>query len=515
MSRKDRDIVSTEAVRERKAVRQPRSGEKSRGNDGDQLIDEEGEIVSVVIHKLKSTSISTTTTAELAEKFKSLKEALTEAEGDDEHNAKPKIEKIPFMLQHNENFKKYLNPRVVAIGPFHAKDEGLQVTKWMKLKLAALFIKECGMDKNLLYEKILEKIADFKGCYVDEATEGYNNEDLAWIFLVDGCALLHYMNICGSDQKKEDQDKTLKQLKIKKDHMAFVQQDVFLLNNQLPYELLELLMGLSNKHEKLKHSLEKFILDSIHAPRDLYEANKLNYQKVNKPHHLLDLLRKTLIIQPVEQDPSSFRGRLQKISKVLNLMVERLTACKNEHGWHSFRNIVELKAAGIRLKPSKTSSMRSFSFSWGTLKIPPIIVDDSTAAKLLNMAAYEMCPDFDNEFEVSTFICFLDKLIDRPQDVKALRESGILHNALASDNAVAKLFNEISTDLVSVNEMYSDLQQRIQKHYDNIWINWIAQFISRHFQSPWSVLAFTAAIIALASSIVQTVYTVKAYEKSP
>ncbi|KAK0596634.1 hypothetical protein LWI29_017577 [Acer saccharum] len=502
MSQKD-DIILEEADPERKAARQ-QSGETSGGNDANQ---QSGE-----------------TSSSLKKKFESLDDAMKEiSAGEAENSTKPKIQKIPFMLRDNDNFKKYLKPRVVSIGPYHAKDPNLQVTKRMKLKLAALFIKYGGIDRDVLYEKIIEKISNFKGCYAKKATKGYNDKELAWMFLVDGCALLHYMIICGSDEKK-DRDDMLKQLKIKKDHMAFVQQDVFLLDNQLPYELLELLMGLSNKQYELKHSLEKFILDSINAPPGLYEANQKNYQKADqknyqawiiprwkdkKPLHLLDLLRAILIQPDNEKDachatiPMRERSQKQKFNDALTFKKKRL--------WHSsFRNIEELKAAGISLKPSETSSMKSISFSAGTLKIPPIIVDDWTEAKLLNLAAYEMCPDFQNEFEVSTYIFFMDSLIDRAQDVKELRQSGILHNALGSDKEVAKLFNRISTDLVP-NHIYEDVRKKIQSHCDNKWKTWRAQFRARHLHSPWSAFAFIAAILVVASSIVQTVYTVKGY----
>ncbi|TXG70180.1 hypothetical protein EZV62_005115 [Acer yangbiense] len=510
MSQKD-DIVSMEAVRERKAARQQRSGETSRGNDATQLIDKEGEKVSIVIHKMNAGSKGLIS-GSLEKKFKSLDEALMVNEA--ENSTKPKIQKIPFMLRDNDNFKKYLEPRVVSIGPYHAKNSNLQVTHEIKLKLAALFIKDGGISRNVLYEKIMEKISNFRECYAEEATKCYENniEELAWMFLVDGCALLHYI-ICAS-QMKEGRDYTLERLKIKKDHMAFFQQDVFLLDNQLPYELLDLLIGLSNKQEELKLSIKNFILDSINAPPGLYIENEKNFRQLqpNNPLHLLDLLR-TVLIQQINPH-IGVRERLRQILiGILGEKVFNKLTFKKKHVWHSsFRNIEELIAVGISLKPSKTSSIRSITFSWGTLTIPPIIVDDSTAAKLLNMAAYEMCPDFQNGFEVSSYIFFMDSLIDRAQDVKELRESGILHNALGSDEEVALLFNKISIDLVP-NPIYSGVRQRIQNHYDNKWMTWIAQFMARHFHSPWSVLAFMAAIIALASSIVQTVYTVEGYYK--
>ncbi|MBA0860120.1 hypothetical protein Goshw_014218, partial [Gossypium schwendimanii] len=45
-------------------------------------------------------------------------------------------------------------------------------------------------------------------------------------------------------------------------------------------------------------------------------------------------------------------------------------------------------------------------------------------------------------------ICFLDSLIDEAEDVKDLRDAGILYNGLGSDEEVAKLFNKMNTDLV-------------------------------------------------------------------
>ncbi|KAI9159792.1 hypothetical protein LWI28_001940 [Acer negundo] len=159
MSQKD-DIVSTEAVRERKAARQPRSGETSRGNDATQLIDREGEKVNIVIHKRNAGSKDLISIS-LEEKFKSLDKALMEVRVEAENSTKPKIQKIPFMLRDNPNFKKYLEPRVVSIGPYHDKNSNLQVTHEIKLKLAALCNQDGGIDRNVMDEKIMEEISNF------------------------------------------------------------------------------------------------------------------------------------------------------------------------------------------------------------------------------------------------------------------------------------------------------------------------------------------------------------------
>ena len=117
----------------------------------------------------------------------------------------------------------------------------------------------------------------------------------------------------------------------------------------------------------------------------------------------------------------------------------------------SYRNVQELRAAGIHVERSKkeNSCLRDISFTalgcLGFLWLPPITVDDSTRPKFLNLIAYEMCLDFQNDFGITYCISFLDSLIDEANDVKMLRKAGILYNCLGSDEHVAKLFNEIGT----------------------------------------------------------------------
>ncbi|KAH8485745.1 hypothetical protein H0E87_027256 [Populus deltoides] len=56
--------------------------------------------------------------------------------------------------------------------------------------------------------------------------------------------------------------------------------------------------------------------------------------------------------------------------------------------------------------------------------------------------------DFDdkqfNELCVASYICFIDSLIDHPEDVREMRSQGKLLNTLGSDQQVTELFNEIA-----------------------------------------------------------------------
>ena len=180
--------------------------------------------------------------------------------------------------------------------------------------------------------------------------------------------------------------------------------------------------------------------------------------------HLLDILWTRLLAdQSAKKDVHSFgnaheHGEGAKKTKVRD--------------WQSFRNVQELGAAGIHLEYNHSSCLRMITFSkkWnfypGILKLPPIIVDDLTGPKFLNLIAYEMCLDFDNDFGITSYISFLDSLIDESKDFIDLRSSGILRNLLGSDEEVARVFNEIGTNLVPKPKIYRIVRSQIQELYD-------------------------------------------------
>ncbi|KAL6336921.1 hypothetical protein AAG906_036235 [Vitis piasezkii] len=380
----------------------------------------------------------------------------------------PRIPKVPHMLRRTKDFKILFEPRVVSVGPYHHHKHDLRAAEMLKRLMAKRFILESRQAIEVLYNKIVSEISELRNCYNKNATKKYNDEDLAWMMLVDGCSLLHYIR-CYTEGK-------LKDLPIKYHNAAFVQQDLFLLENQLPIQ----------RNEGME-MIEKFIHFTIKGWMPLKVTCDPNEEK---PAHLLDLLRRRLLGNQRASETEDGKGT----------------------GWNSFRNVNELKAAGIRFKPAKSGSLRDISFKsyilLGFLKLPRITIDDSTKSRFLNLIAYEMCPEGPNEPVVTSYICFLDSLIDDPEDVKELRRQHVLRNFLGSDKEVARLFNEIATDLVPDSDAYKDVKWKIQKHYETKVSTWIAEGLHSHFSSPWTVLAFLGAVVALFFGGIQTYYTV-------
>ncbi|KAG6641033.1 hypothetical protein CIPAW_09G045200 [Carya illinoinensis] len=415
---------------------------------------------------------------ELKKRFEKLSQA-----GDHSSLNTPKIQKVPQLLQGRRQFKKYFKPRITALGPIHHGKKEYQPAEEYKLRMTNCFVKESGKDAEFLYNVVETKIKQLRLCFDEKVTEKCNDQKLAWMLFVDGCAILQFIH-CAVDNK-------CKCWKMKYDLMAFWKQDLFLLENQLPYQLLVDLKNFSAEKGELEKSIKTFMPRQTALPEEEWSQGTTE----RDPNHLLDLLRTISIGAKPKSTPgekSSRRGKSQSY----------------------YRNVDELRAAGIHVMPprKRNGSLTTITCYEGLnfyLRLSPIIVHDSTGPKFLNLIDYEMCPDFENEFEITSYISFLDSLIDNANDVRELRKAGILQNHLGSDEEVALLFNEIGSDLVPDSNAYREVKAAIQSLYDTKWKTWIDEFVHEHFRSPWTVMAFSAAIIVLGLTFIQTWFSFK------
>ncbi|KAJ4830185.1 hypothetical protein Tsubulata_046689, partial [Turnera subulata] len=408
----------------------------------------------------------------LQEQLKSLEGAMVEKVS----NSRPKIQMVPYILRKKENFVKYYKPVVLALGPIHHYDTDLEESEKLKLLLAGHFIKKNAVNKEDLCNKILMKIECLKACYAENLLTIYSDEQLTWMFLVDGCAVLCFIQclvveVEGGKKVGFRYDK-LNALNVKIDRIPFIIRDLFLLENQLPYQLLLLICSVTANSERLIGTIKMLAAERAGAEAPPSPESV----KGGEPHHLLDLLRDYLVVKhedssKEEKLPCSNRQAQNTSSHEQQQNgKEKKPQYSNQY---TFRNVAELKASGIEFKRSKTNSLKAISFdpSWflGTVKLPLLRVSDDSAPTFLNLIAYEMCPDFKNEYDVTSYMCFLDSLIDQPEDVAELRKANILHNLFGSDEEVASLFNEIATDLVPNPKFYGDVKEQIEDVFQNKW----------------------------------------------
>ncbi|KAF3681463.1 hypothetical protein FXO37_02904 [Capsicum annuum] len=127
--------------------------------------------------------------------------------------------------------------------------------------------------------------------------------------------------------------------------------------------------------------------------------------------------------------------------------------------------------------------------------------DDSTKSEFLNLVAYETRPDTPDDFGITSYLTFMDSLIDHAEDVKELRSKGILLNSFGTDEEVANLFKEIAQNLVPNPHAFFDAKLKIEQQYSSRRKAWIAELKNTHFAGPWTFLAFIAALFVIALQV--------------
>ena len=407
----------------------------------------------------------------------------------------PRIPRVPQILRWTQDFNKFYEPRVISFGPYHHSKPDLHPEEMIKPLYAEQFLADSNQDIKDLYTKIGSNIKAVRDCYDSNSTKEYDDEALAWMMLLDGCSLLQIIRETDTSNVLAYHQRCL------------VKLDLFLLENQLPFGVLKLIFegAKFNDGPSMEEKIKKFVTDTGRPTGiQLEEENE-------EPSHLLDLFRSALLgrfkmirsRQPEQEQQPEKKGKSSSRQGE-----DRGSCCPWKKGiWKSFRNIKELKAAGIHLQLNRTSSLRDISFNShffdGCLKLPPIIIDGFTKPKFLNLVAYEMCPEAPNDYAVTSYISFLYELIDHADDVKELRSNHILYNCLGSDEEVAKIFNEITNDFVNP-DAYGDVKARIQEHYDKRVNTWMAQALHDHFSTPWTIMAFIGAVLVLFLTAVQT-----------
>ncbi|KAH1084264.1 hypothetical protein J1N35_024025 [Gossypium stocksii] len=116
-----------------------------------------------------------------------------------------------------------------------------------------------------LYTIVKTEFDGLKKCYDPKELARYSNGDekLAWILFVDGCAILQAVYI----RYGQDYNSKLIEWCPIKEMLTFEYSDLFLLENQLPFRLLELLTSSSKNGEKFMKAIKRFIDDTVIKPR--------------------------------------------------------------------------------------------------------------------------------------------------------------------------------------------------------------------------------------------------------
>ncbi|KAL5700545.1 hypothetical protein ACHQM5_025972 [Ranunculus cassubicifolius] len=386
-------------------------------------------------------------------------------------------------------------PLEVSFGPYHCEEQELK-KKMDEHKRRALHHFLDNSKKSLkTYVNELQKDVNSLMESYDSLDVKYWKEDIfLQMMLLDGCFMLE---ILRANEEITKPGNTYGMYDNAKDPifsyhgkvymMPHFRRDMLMLENQLPMLLLHKLLSLEGVIEGdqvnyLNKLIFNFVNPRYHLPSD------------DSFLHVLDLYRKSLLGNGQSLPPTKMKppGNTQNAADIV-------------------RSAEKLHEAGIDFKSSQNKSIMDISFDCGKLKLPTIVVDDMTESTFLNLMVFERLHVGAGN-EVTSFVSFMDNIIDTANDVRILHSCGIIHNAVGSEKAVANIFNGISKDLTP------DPEGRLEKVHDeldgycNIARNAYRAHLKRnYFKNPWALISLLAAIILMMLTIAQTIYSIIGY----
>ncbi|KAF5179460.1 putative transmembrane protein [Thalictrum thalictroides] len=174
-------------------------------------------------------------------------------------------------------------------------------------------------------------------------------------------------------------------------------------------------------------------------------------------------------------------------------------------------SVTELYKSGVRFVPS-SADIKNISFDpkTFTFHLPTISLDVNTEVVLRNLVAYE-ASTASGTLVFTRYTELMNGIIDTEEDVKVLREKGIVLNYMKSDGEVADLWNGMSksvrlTRVPCLDKVIED----VNKYYSGRWKIKIRSFVRTYVFGSWKFLTFLAAIFLLLLMTLQafcSVYT--------
>ncbi|KAG2700230.1 hypothetical protein I3760_07G222100 [Carya illinoinensis] len=168
-------------------------------------------------------------------------------------------------------------------------------------------------------------------------------------------------------------------------------------------------------------------------------------------------------------------------------------------------SVSELYNIGVKFRTAKGGLEKiNFDNSSGTFYLPVIHLDDNSEVVLRNLVAYEACiaPEV---MVVTRYAELMNGIVDTKEDVKILREAGIIVNRLKSDAEVTTLCNGI-TKSVSLTKV-PILDKAIEganTYYSRSWKVRMNVTMKKYVFASWPFLTFLAANILILLSIMET-----------
>ncbi|KAK6912263.1 Protein of unknown function DUF247, plant [Dillenia turbinata] len=173
-------------------------------------------------------------------------------------------------------------------------------------------------------------------------------------------------------------------------------------------------------------------------------------------------------------------------------------------------SVSELSKSGALLEPLKDGTILDIDFDMKTftLRLPVINLDVNSEVVLRNLVAYEASV-VSGPLVFTRYCELMTGIIDTEDDVKLLREKGIIVNRLKKDAEAADIWNGMSKSIkLNKVEKLDKVIQNVNEYYANRWKIKAAKYLHNYVFGSWKCLTLLAAIFLLLMTALQSICSV-------
>ncbi|XP_061971625.1 UPF0481 protein At3g47200-like [Populus nigra] len=276
---------------------------------------------------------------------------------------------------------------------------------------------------------------------------------------------------------REGREKYIKDSVLKETWLRLaIRRDLILLENQLPFFILDKLYGLLPGNIKGENT--EFITLACsyfkpHLPSNFTPGAK-------KPLHFTDLVRSLLSY--------SRKGKSVELIK-------------------SFHSATKLRQAGVSFKvPREHDCLLDVEFSRRLrteFQIPQLEINGNTESLFRNLVALEKRFYRGQEY-ISHYINLLSILVVKPKDAKLLMKNKIV-TYYKDEVAVRDLIYSLASSTTDLHSCYHGIFSTVDDYYKSSWAKNPAYFVEEFFGNFWKGVGTVTAAIFLILTSVQTI----------
>ncbi|KAI7998872.1 UPF0481 protein [Camellia lanceoleosa] len=335
-------------------------------------------------------------------------------------------------------------PNIVSIGPFHHHNKELLAFEEHKRRymvhLLARTLEAEEANRDECANAILGLVEEARRCYSEYID--LDKHKLAMILLVDGCFILELFlrySVIENQEEKEEEDVVNDDPVVPRGSsidpiindsriVATLQHDLALLENQIPFFVLQTLFDLINKSVTLPHTLTKYALLFFQSALGFSDESVASKSLDVTGDHLLHILHNFHV-------PKTLHKGLKTLHKnheddPHGLQIYGFTDCATQ-----------LLKAGIQLHGNTEAiaeeNFFAIEFHDGVVKMSSLRIHEATESIFRNLIAFEQCNIIGSSHCIASYAFLMRSILRSSHDVDLLKEKKIIKDLNGGDSVAA------------------------------------------------------------------------------